>query len=69
MSRITVLGSGAWGTALAISLARKPDNEVTLWSHRAEAAEPLNRDRENVAFLLGFPLPYEIRITETTGRR
>ena len=63
MSRITVLGSGAWGTALAISLARKPDNEVTLWSHRAEAAEALIRDRENVTFLPGFPIPDQIRIT------
>ena len=63
MSRITVLGSGAWGTALAISLARKPDNEVTLWSHRAEAADALNRDRENLAFLPGFSLPDQIRIT------
>ena len=63
MSRITVLGSGAWGTALAISLARKPDNEVTLWSHRPETAETLNRDRENVTFLPGFPLLDQIRIT------
>jgi len=63
MSRITVLGSGAWGTALAISLARKPENEVTLWSHRAESAEALSRDRENLAFLPGFPLPERIRIT------
>jgi glycerol-3-phosphate dehydrogenase (NAD(P)+) len=63
MSRITVLGSGAWGTALAISLARKPDNEVTLWSHRPEAAEALNRDRENVTFLPGFPLLGQIHIT------
>ncbi len=63
MSRITVLGSGAWGTALAISLARKPDNEVTLWSHRPEAAAALNRDRENLAFLPGFSLRGQIRIT------
>jgi glycerol-3-phosphate dehydrogenase (NAD(P)+) len=63
MSRITVLGSGAWGTALAISLARKADNEVTLWSHRAQAAQSLNQVRENVAFLPGFPLPAEIFIT------
>jgi glycerol-3-phosphate dehydrogenase (NAD(P)+) len=63
MSRITVLGSGAWGTALAISLARKPENQVTLWSHRAEAATALNRDRENVTFLPGFPIPNQIRIT------
>jgi len=63
MSRIAVLGSGAWGTALAIALARKPANEVTLWSHRAEAAEALLRERENVAFLPGFPIPERIRIT------
>ena len=63
MSRITVLGSGAWGTALAISLARKSDNEVTLWSHRPEAAEALKRDRENRAFLPGFSLLDQIRIT------
>jgi glycerol-3-phosphate dehydrogenase (NAD(P)+) len=63
MSRIAVLGSGAWGTALAISLARKSDNEVTLWSHRPEAAEALKRERENVTFLPGFPLLDQIRIT------
>jgi glycerol-3-phosphate dehydrogenase (NAD(P)+) len=63
MSCITVLGAGAWGTALAIALARKEDNEVTLWSHRAEAAESLNRSRENVAFLPGFPLPAKVTVT------
>ena len=63
MSRITVLGSGAWGTAIALSLASKRTHEVTLWSHRAEAAESLSHDRENRRFLPGFPFPAELRVT------
>jgi glycerol-3-phosphate dehydrogenase (NAD(P)+) len=62
MSRIAVLGSGAWGTAIALSLAAKGDHEVTLWAHRAEAAEALRRDRENRHFLPGFPFPASIRV-------
>ena len=34
MSRIAILGAGAWGTALAISLARRGGHTITLWSHR-----------------------------------
>ncbi len=63
MSRITVLGAGAWGTALALSLARKPENQVTLWSHRSQAAEALNRDRENRRFLPGSQFPSSLQIT------
>src|SRR5580698_11599350 len=63
MSRITVLGSGAWGTAIALSLARRGDHEVTLWSHRAEAAKAINRSHENLHFLPGFPFPDALRVT------
>jgi glycerol-3-phosphate dehydrogenase (NAD(P)+) len=63
MSRISVLGSGAWGTAIALSLTRKGDHEITLWSHRTETAEALNRSRENPHFLPGFPLPDALRVT------
>ena len=35
MSRIAVLGSGAWGTALALSLCRRGGHQVTLWAHAA----------------------------------
>src|ERR1700733_8715413 len=63
MSRITVLGCGAWGTAIALSLSRKGNHEVTLWSHRAETAEALNRSRENLHFLPGFPFPDFLRVT------
>jgi glycerol-3-phosphate dehydrogenase (NAD(P)+) len=62
MSRITVLGSGAWGTAIALSLAKQGRHAVTLWSHRAETAAALKDDRENRRFLAGIPLPASIRI-------
>jgi glycerol-3-phosphate dehydrogenase (NAD(P)+) len=63
MSSITVLGSGAWGTAIALSLAAKPEHQITLWSHRAQAYEALNHDRENRRFLPGFQFPDSLRVT------
>jgi glycerol-3-phosphate dehydrogenase (NAD(P)+) len=63
MSRITVLGSGAWGTAIALSLANRGGHDVTLWSHRAEAADALSSDRENRHFLPGFRFPDSLQIT------
>ncbi len=63
MSRISVLGAGAWGTALALVLARSGENEVTLWSHRPEAAEEMNNARENRRFLPGYFFPGDLEVT------
>jgi glycerol-3-phosphate dehydrogenase (NAD(P)+) len=63
MSRITILGSGAWGTALALSLSRNANHQVTLWSHRNETAEALKSERENRRFLPGFSFPDALAIT------
>ncbi len=63
MSRIAVLGAGAWGTALAISLARRGGHEIILWSHSAPLAEQLNDLGENLAYLPGFTLPAGIDVT------
>jgi len=63
MSRIIVLGSGAWGTALALSLYRRGGHQVTLWAHSPEAAQEINDAGENTLFLPGFPLPKEIKVT------
>jgi len=59
--KIAVLGAGAWGTALALSLAQK--QEVTLWSHNPTAAAELAMTRRNEAYLPGFDLPESIHIT------
>lgn len=53
--KITVIGSGGWGTALALLLVEN-GHDVTLWSHRQEKAEELRRTREN-PMLKGVPLP------------
>ena len=47
---IAVLGAGAWGTALALLLARN-GSRVSLWTRDAEAAGRLDRDRENQRYL------------------
>ncbi len=63
MSRIVVLGNGAWGTALALSLDRRGGHQVALWSHDVEEAEKIAAAGENVLYLPGFPLPASIEIT------
>ena len=46
MSNIAVIGSGAWGTALALSFARNPAHHISLWSHSANVAETISLTRE-----------------------
>lgn len=59
--KITVLGAGAWGTALAKSL-HKNGNAVTLWGHDAQRLEELRRTGRNERYLPGVELPRELRI-------
>jgi glycerol-3-phosphate dehydrogenase (NAD(P)+) len=63
MSRIAVLGSGAWGTAIALSLSRRGGHQITLWSHSLDEASQIAAAAENILFLPGFPLPADIRVT------
>lgn len=67
MSRIAVLGSGAWGTAIALSLHRHGGHQVTLWAHSVDEARQIDGARENILFLPGFPLPADIAITADTA--
>ena len=54
--KITVLGAGAWGTALA-SLLHQGKHNVTLWGHNAEHLEDLRRTGRNERYLPGIDLP------------
>jgi glycerol-3-phosphate dehydrogenase (NAD(P)+) len=63
MSRITVLGSGAWGTAIALSLYRRGGHQVALWAHSPELAQQIADARENTQFLPGIPLPADLAVT------
>ncbi len=60
--KIAVIGSGGWGTALAVMLA-KNGNDVTLWSFEDKEYERLARDRENREFLSGVLFPEGLSCT------
>lgn len=62
MSRVAVVGAGAWGTTLAILLAENK-HKVTLWAFEKELAQTIKETRENSRFLPGFQLPAGIDIT------
>lgn len=60
--RLSVLGGGAWGTALAAHAARA-GLPVRLWAREPEVAAAVNQRRENPAYLPGVELPAGLRAT------
>jgi glycerol-3-phosphate dehydrogenase (NAD(P)+) len=63
MTHFAILGAGAWGTAIALVLADRPEHKVTLWSARPEQAVLFHQKRENVRLLPGVPIPPSVRLT------
>ena len=53
--KAAVIGSGGWGTALAIALYRN-GHDTVLWSHNPQKAELVQQTREN-PMLPGITLP------------
>lgn len=53
--KITVVGAGAWGTAVATHAAQQ--HEVSLWARTADEAQPILAYGENQRYLPGIPLP------------
>jgi len=60
--RTTVLGAGSWGTALAKLLADQ-GHPTRLWARRKVMADAIQGQRENQAYLPGFPLPDMLETT------
>jgi glycerol-3-phosphate dehydrogenase (NAD(P)+) len=58
---LSVLGAGAWGTALAASVAGR--HATCLWSRDAVQAQALRSSGHNERYLPGIELPRELRIT------
>ena len=58
---VSVIGSGGWGTALALLLLEN-GNQVTLWSYTEEESSVLREKREN-PMLKGVSLPEGLRLT------
>ncbi len=59
--KITILGSGGWGTALSLLLL-KNGHQVTLWSYTEDESANLRNTGENPV-LPGIPLPQELELT------
>ncbi|MBU1156437.1 MAG: NAD(P)-dependent glycerol-3-phosphate dehydrogenase [Proteobacteria bacterium] len=65
--KVTVLGAGAWGTALADHLARA-GHEVRLWAYESEVAQAINDEHANPVFLPDFKLHPELEGTSDMDR-
>jgi len=63
--RVTVVGAGAWGTALAMALNAR--HGVTLWAREPSVVQELKERRENSRFLPGVVLPDSLRIEGDLG--
>ena len=67
MSNITIIGAGAWGTALSIVAARGGHHNVRLWAHEKEVQESVNSRHVNDLFLPGQSIPASVRATNDLG--
>lgn len=62
MPTFAVLGSGGWGTAVALILAQKPGHRVRLWSARETSGRELREKRENPRQLPGVRIPDAVEL-------
>lgn len=62
MAKVSVLGAGSWGTALA-SVLNHNGHEVTIWSVMEDEIDMLKEKREHVLKLPGVKLAEEIKLT------
>ena len=63
MSRVTVLGAGAWGTTMAQVLADS-GNDVLLWGRSTELVQEINDSHTNRKYLGNHVLPNQLKATE-----
>lgn len=61
-NKISILGTGSWGTALAL-LAAKNGCQTLLWGHNAEHINTLAEDRQNKRYLSGYLFPTNLTVS------
>jgi len=62
MAKISIVGSGSWGTAIAIMLAEMGHN-IILWSYLESESQALKENKENIPFLPGVKIPDNVEYT------
>jgi glycerol-3-phosphate dehydrogenase (NAD(P)+) len=63
LSRIAVIGAGAWGTALSIVLGRKGNHDVRLWAFEQEVTASVHDGRTNEMYLPGTVIPEGVNVS------
>jgi glycerol-3-phosphate dehydrogenase (NAD(P)+) len=63
MSRIAIIGAGAWGTAISVVLGRSGRHRVKLWAYEEEVRHAITSTRINSAFLSGQRIPDCVEVT------
>ena len=63
MSRIAIIGAGAWGTGLSIVLGRQKEHTICLWAREPEVRESISARRVNEHFLPGQTVPDNVAVT------
>jgi glycerol-3-phosphate dehydrogenase (NAD(P)+) len=64
MSRIAIIGAGAWGTGISVVLGRKGTHRVRLWAHEKEVRESIAERHVNELFLPGQLIPECVTATD-----
>lgn len=62
MNKVGVIGTGIWGTALALTASRA-GNDVLCWARRQEVVDSINHSHVNRTYLPDIPLPDTIKAT------
>ena len=63
MSRIAIIGAGAWGTAISIVLGRSARHELKLWAFEKEVRDSIESNRTNSVFLPDQKIPEAVHST------
>ena len=67
-SKVSIIGAGSWGTALALVMARHSKGEgpaIPIWGHDPEHIAAMQRCRSNEKYLKGVEFPASIRPTNS----
>ena len=64
---IAILGTGGWGTALAVLWASR-GNEIILWGHTPRRVDEIAQSRQNPDYLPGMTIPPNVCLTSNLSR-
>lgn len=62
MKKVTVIGAGSWGTAIAFVLAEN-GHDCLLWARRPEQSAEVNNEHTNNSYIPGIRLPHNLKAT------